>query len=554
MAHAHDPSGPRAHPRAQEHLRRRGVDLRDPAAHRDHHAASRRGFLRTAGLTALGTAFGLGGGQRAFAMQDGPLMRALNDSDCGDRVLVLVRLKGGNDGLNTVIPHTNDTYFNIRPTLAYGPGERWNLDGDFAMPNELQPLRAMWQADQMRIVHNVGYPEANYSHFRSSDIWASASDSDTVERTGWLGRLLEYQYEGYAEAPPVVPPALQIGVQANLLFQGRQGNLALALSSPSEFYQVATTGQLYELGAPAGPGPSGDELRYVRSIANSAFRYAGTIREHYLAGRNEVDYADDTLSEQLGIVSRLIKGGLGTKLYLVSIDGFDTHADQAAGHPDLLRAVGDGVSTFFEDLRAAGHSERVLAMTFSEFGRTIFENGSAGTDHGTSAPVLVFGDEVGQGYVGDPIDIDTVDQYGDPYFETDFRGLYASVLEDWLCVDPEVIDKTLGAAHARVPGVFPGGTEAAPWRGEVGLLGYQRDPNHPRIYAVKYASAEGGPLRLTLQTPQGRVVRTLVDGSVPAGSYTYTLAGDALGLRAGAYVLELAVGGRRYRRVFGYGE
>jgi len=358
-----------------DHLRRRGIDLSDPKAHRDHHESSRRNFLKTAGLTALGTAFGLGSSQ-AFAMQDGALMRALNDSDCGDRVLVLVRLKGGNDGLNTLIPYNNSEYFNIRPTLSYGAGDRWNLDGDHAMPNELLPLNSMWVDGQMKVVHNVGYPDANYSHFRSSDIWSTGSDSDVVERSGWLGRLLEYQYDGYSAAPPVVPPALQIGIQADLLFKGDQGNLALALSSPSEFYQVATTGQLYDVTAGATDTPSGDELKYVRSVANSAFRYAGTIRDHYLAGRNEVAFEDDFLSNQLAIVSRLIKGGLGTKIYLVSIDGFDTHASQADSHPDLLRAVGNGISSFFNDLRAGGHSERVLAMTFSEFGRTIFENSS----------------------------------------------------------------------------------------------------------------------------------------------------------------------------------
>ncbi len=542
------------HKQVAEHLRRKGIDLSDAEAHHEHHHSSRRNFLKTAGLTALGAAFGLGTAQRVYAMQDGPLMRALNDADCGDRVLVLVRLKGGNDGLNTLIPYTNSEYFRIRPTLAYQAADRWNLDQQFAMPNELLGLNSFWNDGHMRVVHNVGYPDANYSHFRSSDIWSSASDSDTVERTGWLGRLLEYQYDAYAEAPPVIPPALQIGIQTDLIFRGNGGNLALALSSPSEFYQVATTGQLYDLTAGTSDSPRGDELRYVRSIANSAFRYAGTIRDHYLAGRNHTNYASDELSEQLAIVSRLIKGGLKTKIYLVSIGGFDTHAEQAVNHPRLLRAIGDGISSFFSDLRASGDNKRVLAMTFSEFGRTIFENGSAGTDHGTSAPMLVFNDDIGQGYYGDPMDIVNVDQYGDPYFGTDFRSLYASVLQDWLCVNPDVVDRTLGQAHPRVSNMFPTGTSTAAWTREEGLLGWEADPLHPRVYLIKYSSASTGPLSLKLLTLTGRPIRTLIDGDVAEGSHIFRLVGDDIALQAGSYLLNMAVGGKTYRRIFRYEE
>jgi uncharacterized protein (DUF1501 family) len=236
------------------------------------------------------------------------------------------------------------------------------------MPKATEALQGLWNEGMMKVILNVGYPQPNYSHFRSYDIVASASDSNTIVNTGWIGRFLDNEYAAFLETPPTIPPALQIGVQSDLVFKAQNANMALAVSSPQEFYQIAQTGQLYET-ATLGTTPRDLELAYVRQTANSAFRYATTIKESYARGKNQVDYPlDNYLGEQLAIVAKLIKGNLGTRIFMVEIGGFDTHADQYDAHLGLLNDIATAVKSFYEDLELgnAGLSEKVLGMTFSE--------------------------------------------------------------------------------------------------------------------------------------------------------------------------------------------
>ncbi|MBK8348529.1 MAG: DUF1501 domain-containing protein [Saprospiraceae bacterium] len=219
----------------------------------------------------------------------------------------------------------------------------------------------------------------------------------------------------FTEAQPTVPPALQIGVQTDLVFQGQNNNLALAISSPNEFYKLAVSGQLYDLTS-LDQTPADLSLAYVRQVANSAFRYSQSISNAYNKGRNEVIYPDNNLAQQLAIVAKLIKGRLGTKVFMVYIDGFDTHANQNNNHPVLMQRLSSSISAFYKDLAKQEIDDKVLGMTFSEFGRTIYENGSAGTDHGTGAPIMLFGKGLGKGIVGQPPDLINTDQYGDPLF------------------------------------------------------------------------------------------------------------------------------------------
>ncbi len=375
--------------------KRHGSCLKHGEAHeREHQLWSRRDFLSQTGLTALGSSlllqhFSLS----AFAAS--PLLAALNNSECGDRVLVLIRLEGGNDGLNTVVPRFNNVYYNRRPNLAIPESGLWALSPQFGMPNTTTSLQPMWNEQKMKIIHNVGYPNPNYSHFRSSDIWASASDANKLVTTGWMARVLESQLPSFLETPPVVPPALQIGVQTNLIFRADVGNMALSLSNPTEFYQIASTGQLYDATA-ADSSPKELELSFARTVANSAFRYSESIKNAYGKGKTQVTYpSDNYLGEQLGILARLIKGNLGTKVYMVTLNGFDTHDMQNNEHPKLMTRLSTAVKAFFEDLKLGGYDDKVLAMTFSEFGRNFYENDSKGTDHGTTSPMMLFGKDIG---------------------------------------------------------------------------------------------------------------------------------------------------------------
>ena len=519
----------------------------DGVCHADEHSdASRRSFLKRLGLVGLGTSVTLGG-LPFEAFGESMMGSALNTSDCGDRILVIIRLAGGNDGLNSIVPFTNDEYYNIRPSLALQQNEIWKMNTDFGMPNTMQSLQNMWEEGHMKVVHNVGYPKPNYSHFRSSDIWASASDSKEYLETGWLGRWLENEYPTFGTTAPSVPPALQIGVESNLIFKADVGHMNLSITNPTEFYQIAASGSLYDVDFLAN-SPHLDELKYLRRVANSSFRYAETLQQAYGTSINAVNYPDVGLAEQLAIVARLIKGSLGTKVYMVTIGGFDTHSDQLNNHPRLMNNLAESVSAFYKDLATTGWDDKVLSMTFSEFGRTVFENGSVGTDHGTSGPMMIFGKDIGNGFVGNPIDLLDLDNYGDPKFDVDFRQVYGTVFKDWLCVDPNTVDYVLGGAFPTLDGLLPGGEAEIGANKYQALLGHNKKSPGSNYFIIKYAMQWRGDMRLSILSTSGQTLRILVNEFKEKGSYTYEFNPLELFLSNGSYLYKLETGGKIYVR------
>lgn len=537
------------HPQVQKHYKKRwGASLDQQIAHQEAHQAwNRRDFLRMSGLAALGSGMMLSGFP-VGAFAPSPLLSSLSTADCGDRTLVLIRLKGGNDGLNTLILRGNDEYYNIRPSLAIQENELWGLSPEYGMPNTMQALEPLWVDGRMQVIHNVGYPNPNYSHFRSSDIWASASDSNEVVKTGWMGRWLENAYPAFTEAPPVIPPALQIGVESNLVFRGPESNMALSVSNPQEFYQIAQTGQLYSLDLLTNSVPD-QELGFVRSMANSAFRYAESIQQAYNNGSNAGNYPGTYLSEQLQIVARMIKGNLGTKVYMVTIGGFDTHAQQADFHPNLVNNLALSVKAFFDDLDNTGHSENVLCMTFSEFGRTIYQNGSDGTDHGTGAPMFLFGNDLGSTFIGTEPDLVNVGQYGDPDFSTDFRSVYATLLQDWLCIPTPETDFALGESFGYIEGLVPAGSPSIGSNDAAALLGHQAQLEEPGTFLIKYAIKVGGETRIQILTKDGHPLRTLLNEFQDRGSYTLPFNPVQYQLASGEYIYRLQTGGKVYTKL-----
>ena len=541
--------GSNMHKKVQQYFKKRhGASLDQQAAHQEEHQAwNRRDFLRMSGLAAMGSGMMLGGFP-VSAFSASPLLNSLNTADCGDRTLVLIRLKGGNDGLNTVILRDNDIYYNIRPTLAIQENELWGLSPEYGMPTYTQALEPLWADGRMQVIHNVGYPNQNYSHFRSSDIWASASDSNEVVKTGWMGRWLENAYPAFTEAPPVIPPALQIGVESNLVFRGPESNMALSVSNPQEFYQIAQTGQLYNMDLLTNSAPD-QELGYVRSMANSAFRYSESIQQAYNNGSNTGDYPNNYLAEQLQIVARMIKGNLGTKVYMVTIGGFDTHAQQANYHPALLNALANSVKAFIDDLDLTGHSENVLCMTFSEFGRTIYQNGSDGTDHGTGAPVLLFGNDLGSTFIGSEPDLSNLNQYGDPEFTTDFRSVYSTVLQDWLCLPTPETDFALGESFEYIEGLVPAGSPSIGSSDAAALIGHQANLEEPGVFNIKYAIKIGGETRIQILSKDGHPLRTILNEFKAKGSYTLSFNPLQYQLPNGEYIYRLQTGGKVYTKL-----
>ena len=412
-------------------------------AHDQEHATwNRRSFIQALGLAGAGSM--MLAGTNVSATAPSPLSVALSGSE-NDNILVIIRLKGGNDGLNTVVPlYDYGTYSNLRPTIRHQENELLSLSPDFAIPNYMSALESVWGEGNMKIIHGVGYPDQNLSHFRSSDIWATA-DAINVEPTGWWGRYFEDLYPDYLINPPEAPPAVQIGSIGNLIFEGSGSNYAFSVANPDQLANIAQTGGLHDV-ENLPECVYGDQLLFLRAQTNTTFTYAEVINDAYTSSSNEASYIQGTLSDQLAIIARMIKGGLGTKVYMVSLNGFDTHADQVNKQRTLHEDLANSIKHFYEDLASTGYDDKVLGMTISEFGRRPYENGSNGTDHGAASPTFLFGAGLnGNGFVGahPEINASAWDNNNNLVPSTDFRDVYASVLTDWFCLDPSVVNTIL---------------------------------------------------------------------------------------------------------------
>ena len=525
---------------SHDHAPRRADSLDHGRAHdHDHDEWTRRDFLLRAGL---GTAaLGLGtvvGSAKAVAMGGSPLLSRLAAIET-DRVLVLVQLKGGNDGLNTVVPLGNDLYRNARPGLAIPDAQTVGLGGGYGLHSALAPLQPMWGAGQMAVVHAVGYPSQSLSHFAGTDTWTTARPAGTaVPAGGWGGRTLRTEHPAFETERPAVPPAVQIGSQNPLLFQSGDSDLSMMLPSAASITQIAAGNGLYDADdVPATP--AGAELGYARSVANASNRYIGSVQTAASAGRNAATYPSGTFGTNLAAVARLIKGGLGSRIYVVSLGSFDTHVGQVATHQSLLGQLGSGMAAFYADLgQQAG---RVLTMTFSEFGRRVAQNGSGGTDHGTAAPLFAFGPGVTGGLYGTGPDLGNLDASGNLRHSTDFRSAYADTLGPWFGLDAGVVSSVLGGTYAPV-GFASRATAGAEAPATAEFRLDAPFPNPTRGAArVRYSLPRPGAARLAAYDLLGRQVAVLAEGAQPAGAAEATF--DASRLPAGVYVLRLDADG-----------
>lgn len=378
-----------------------------------------------------------------------------------DKVLVMIYLEGGNDGLNTVVPLNYLSELNaVRPHVVLQESDLLPLQqSEVALHPSLPDLQRLYDESRLQIIQNVGYPAQNYSHFRSTDIWMSGSDSNELVSSGWAGRHLENQFPGYPEAYPNEemedPLSVEIGYGSSLLFQGVESSMSMTLSSVDDFYRLVENEE-----QEAPDNQAGDQLKYIRVIARQSQLYGERVVEIAEKVNNHVPYpSGNYLADQLKVVSKLIAGGSRTPLYMVRLGGFDTHDSQVRGddhsageHADLLSTLNDGISAFMKDLELHGMEDKVLGMTFSEFGRRIISNASLGTDHGAAAPMLFFGNAVKGGVVGSNPVIDTGMTYDDNlHWEYDFRQLYGSVLEQWFGIDSTLRSDVLFKEFNTVP-------------------------------------------------------------------------------------------------------
>ncbi len=515
----------------------RAIALKHGKAHdHDHQRWTRRDFLVSSGLATAAGAMVIGGSpMRAMARTS--LLEQLRLIPT-DRVLVLIRLGGGNDGLNTIVPRRDDIYYNARPTLAIPANQTIQLDpsNDYGMHPAMQSLESVWGDGKMAIVQSVGYPNPDLSHFRGTDIWLSASDSDDYVETGWGGRSLEAMFPDFDTEPPDFPPAVQIGTSNPLLFRGSDAGYGMALYDTELFLDIVQGGQIYDPEA-VPDTPWGDELAFVRTVANDSFRYATAIRDAYESTTNEAEYPEGHMPDSLAACARLIKGNLGTRIYLVAMDGFDTHANQPDDQAQLLAQLSDTMAAFYADLGATDDDDRVLTMTFSEFGRRIEENGSSGTDHGTAAPLFLFGTSVNGGLYGDAPDLANPDNDGNIVHSTDFRSAYATVLQDWFGLDEAITSTILGNSFDTIPLIAaPVANDAQSIPLTFGLSQNYPNPFNPSTQ-IGFTLAQAGAVRLQVFDVRGRLISTLIDGNRPTGRHSVSF--DAGQLPSGVYLYRL---------------
>jgi uncharacterized protein (DUF1501 family) len=490
-----------------------------------------------------------------------PLVQALMGSATDtDKVLVLIQLSGGNDGLNMVIPvEFYSGYFNARSNIAIPQNKVLALNGTAktGLHPSMTGMRTLYNEGKLSIINSVGYPSPNFSHFRATDIWMSASDSDQTLTSGWVGRYLNTEFPGYPEAYPTTqmpdPLAIEIGAVASLGFQGPAFNMGFNISDPTSFYDF-----LNGVEDPVPNTPWGKELKYIRMIVRQSEAYAAVIKAAAQSVTSQGSYpSENFLAQQLRIVARLVKGGLKTRVYMVSTGGFDTHAGQVntldtttGSHAVLMSRLSDAIKSFMDDLKGLGIEERVIGMTFSEFGRRIKSNSSLGTDHGAAAPVFVFGKNVRSGIFGNNPNIPTSSSVNDniPY-QYDFRSVYASLLQQWFCVDATNLQTILLKNFQQLPLAInsacatTGLDDIIRGEGQDLIINY---PN-PFVESTKITfRTNGGHTLVQVIDPLGRVIRTLADAVYTAGAYNVTFEGQ--GLPLGVYYARLQNGSRQQVR------
>lgn len=522
--------------------RMKGSSPKDGKLHDHHHdLCNRRDFLARLGLMAAGGSLMLGGAP-VQALQSNSLFRKLANLET-DRILVLIQLSGGNDGLNTVVPYRNDDYYNARPTIAIQPNDVVDLNGDLGLHPSLESLKNMWDNGSMGIVQNVGYPNPVLSHFTSSDVWLTSSDSDNIKSTGWLGRYLDGDsIEQELQNQSDTPLAVNIGGASSLLFKGPDSDTAITFSSVGALEQITRQGQVYVTDNLPDTA-FGNEMRFVREQINSSFKYSEAIQTAFEASSNQVDYEPREISNSLSIVARLIKGNLGSKIYLVRLNGFDTHTDQLARQNNLFQLLSNALKSFYEDLDAADKNEDVLMMTFSEFGRRVEQNGQ-GTDHGTAAPVMLFSDSLEPGIFGSSPNLsqENLDNNGNLIYEFDFRSVYTTVLTDWFGIPEAEVAEVIGAPFQKIE--FLGDETAVSLNNNDIPSRFKLHQNYPNPFnpatTIFFVLPEASAVRLEVFDIQGRSVSVLTNRTLNAGEHRINF--DASGFASGMYIYKLRAG------------
>ncbi|MBI3788461.1 MAG: DUF1501 domain-containing protein [Ignavibacteriales bacterium] len=499
-----------------------------------------------------------------------PFLEALVGAQADtDRVLVLVQLGGGNDGINTVIPIDQlSAYNNARGNITIPDTSILPLTTATGLHPKMTGMKQLYDDAKLTIVQGVSYPNPNLSHFRATDIWLTAANSNEYLSTGWGGRYLEAEFSGYPDGYPnqVMPDplAIQIGAVTTLVLQGPGSSMGISIQDPNTFYQLVN-------GVPTGgidsppQTPAGRELTFVRQVAVQSQQYATQVKAAADKVTQQVTYpTTNPLADQLKIVARLIAGGLKTRIYVVNMGGFDNHSSQvnstdktSGTHATLLQRLSDAMLAFQNDLKflsttANRLEDRVIGMTFSEFGRRVNSNASLGTDHGTAAPMFIFGKSVNgvpNGIIGTNPSLTDLTG-GNLKMQYDFRSVYASILSQWFGVSSAELNSVMLRSFAQLPIIKPGvavsvgDEQTVP--AEYTLYANYPNPFNPST-TISYDLPSDANVVLKVYDMLGREVTTLIDERQSSGHHRVQFNASS-GLSSGAYIYQLQAGSFRDRK------
>jgi uncharacterized protein (DUF1501 family) len=526
----------------------------------------RRDFLKMGATLGVATTAlpVLIGGSPVRVLGKSPLNSLLASATANDHILVIIQLAGGNDGLNCVIPLTDPLYAQYRPTLSVDALKSPHILADhdtLAFHPVMSGMATLYGEKKLAVLQNVGYANPNLSHFRGTDIWDTSTDANRFVSTGWIGRLLG---ELNPDFPPTTfsnnqddkyyyPPAMQFGASLSVSFLSESGGMGIIINSLPDENNKST----HDYDAIPIPTPIPyQELDYVRTIEKETEVYTDRLINRSVT-TNKVTYPTGSkLGQQLAGVAQCIASGFTTKIYLVMQGGYDTHSNQATDHPDLLQELSDCIKAFQDDVEAFGKADKVAGMTYSEFGRRPQENGS-GTDHGTAAPLFVFGTQViGKVHGNDPQLAQASLVNNNLAYEArhDFRNIYASVMFEWLLAGEDadknsliqsVLTSSNGATYSTNSdwlhlGIFNGQPSGVEDNGEFvyGLMLMENYPNPVREKTtIEYALPQATDVMLSIYTMAGKEVARIVDAKESAGIHRATFATGSLA--SGSYLYRL---------------
>ncbi len=502
----------------------------------------RRIFLQRLAATGIVLPMAMGFPRvRAFAASpDGSPFGRITSAN-KDRIFVIVRLAGGNDGLNTVVPYTNQDYYTARAegSIFIKADEVLKLSDSQTMGlhPSLKPIWDLYNEKKMTIVQNVAYPSQNLSHFRSTDIWLSGSDATVYDNSGWYGRYLEGQYPDYPASLPKDPFAIELGTYLSTTCVGANNNMGVAVTSLDYIPAQAAADTVAATHA-------GDEESYIREIMRQSNVFSNSIlAAGFKQQTNKSKYGTDALAQGLAGIARVIAGGLATQMYIVNVGGYDTHSNELSAQATLHETFANAVVAFQRDMEAFGLDKKVCLMTISEFGRRPQSNGT-GTDHGSAAPMFVFGSGVRGGLIGNNPNFSDLDTNKNLKMQYDFRQVYASVLGQWFgASEAEITPKALPRHFEQLP-IFQSSATMTDVHSTDDInatlsLG-QNYPNPASTMTTIPVSGilSGSQARLNLFTLDGRLIAAQ---EVMPGQTSVTVNTEALS--EGTYMYVLNVGG-----------